>query len=153
MKRNLWLAILTMMTLALLATADYAQGKGKKPARLQAAEGAEVWVVVNTIKADKREQFEKFVFEIFWPAGRKLTGLGQKAFLHTRVLLPTKANEDGTYTYLYLMDPVIKGANYDIETFLRQMFSAEKAREYGQMLEDTYARPQTDFIQKQSRLY
>lgn len=153
MKRKLWLAVLTMLTLAVIATAGYAQGKGKKPTHAQATEGAEVWVVVNTIKADKREQFEKFVFEIFWPAGKKLTGLGQKAFLHTRVLLPTQANEDGTYTYIYLMDPVIKGANYDIDTFLKQMFSAEKAREYGQMLADTYAKPQTGFIQKQSRLY
>jgi hypothetical protein len=153
MKRNLLLAMLTMMTVAVIATAGYAQGKGKKPARMQAAEGAEVWVVVNTIKADKREQFEKFVFEIFWPAGmKKLTGMQRKAFEYTRVLAPTKANDDGTWSYVYLMDPVFKDSNYDIETLLKQLFGEEKAREYGQMLEETYAKPQFDYILKQTRV-
>lgn len=32
-----------------------------------AKEGDTVWVYVNHIKADKRQPFERFVHEIFWP--------------------------------------------------------------------------------------
>jgi hypothetical protein len=80
--------IISLTTIALMlgATHSFAPGKGKKPVRVQAAEGEEVRVVVNTIKADKREQFEKFVFEIFWPLGKKVTGVERKAFIATRVL-------------------------------------------------------------------
>lgn len=152
MKRTLLIAMFTTLALVLISTAGFAQGKGKTTARSQAREGDEVWVIVNTIKADKREQFEKWVFEIFWPAGlKKLTGNQRKAFQQTRILAPTKANDDGTWSYLYLMDPVAKDSNYDVETLLKQLFSEQQAREYGQMLQGTYAKPQFDYLQKQTR--
>lgn len=132
---------------------SFAPGKGKKPVRLQAAEGEEVRVVVNTIKADKREQFEKFVFEIFWPLGKKVTGDERKAFIATRVLLPVKANDDGTYTCLFLMDPVIKDIDYQFTPLLRRFYGAEKAREYEQMFADSAAKPQSGYTVKQSRLF
>ncbi|MBI1760641.1 MAG: hypothetical protein HYR56_04310 [Acidobacteria bacterium] len=118
-----------------------------------AVEGDEVWVAVNTIKADKREQFEKWVYEIFWPAGLKLPAKERAAFEHTRVLRPSKANDDGTWTYLYVMDPVIPGAEYDIERLLKRMFDEAKAQEYGRMLEETMAKPQFGYDMKQGRVW
>jgi hypothetical protein len=47
----------------------------------RAGEGDTVGVFVNHIKADKRQQFEKFVHEIFWPMAKKLSPLDQHVFL------------------------------------------------------------------------
>jgi hypothetical protein len=153
MRKILMATMLLGLALTVGANDLFAQGKGKALERTQAREGDEVWVIVNTIKADKREQFEKWVFEIFWPAGmKKLTGVQRKAFQYTRVLAPTKANADGTWSYLYLMDPVFKDSNYDIEPLLEQLFGEAKAREDAQMVEETYAKPQFDYIQKQTRV-
>lgn len=152
MKRNLMIAMLTTFALVVIFTASYAQGKGKKPERMQAAEGEEVWVIVNTVKADKREQFEKFMSEIFLPTLKNSTGDIRKSVIATRLLMPTKANEDGTYHYLFLMDPLIKGNDYQFLPQLTRAYGEAKAREYQQMFEDTQAKPQVGYAQKQGKL-
>lgn len=152
MKRNLLIAMLTTLALVLISTTSYAQGKGKQPPRMQAAEGEEVWVIVNTVKADKREQFEKFMFEIFLPTVENATGDERKVFIATRLLMPTKVNEDGTYHYVFLMDPVIKGADYQFLPQLTRAYGAAKAQEYAKMLEDTLAKPQIGYSQTQGKL-
>ncbi|GAA4395562.1 hypothetical protein GCM10023187_02610 [Nibrella viscosa] len=43
---------------------------------------------------------------------------------------PVKANPDGTYTYLFIMDPYIKGEDYDIESLVKKMYGAQKGAEY-----------------------
>ncbi len=156
MKKVFVLLVLALVATTLTPSTNWAQGKNKKVRNVTAkpvATGDEVWVIVNTIKADKREQFEKFVFEIFWPGAKKLSMADQQAFKSTRVLTPTKANEDGTYTYLFIMDPVIPGANYSIDKFLIKMFGEKKAAEYGKMFDETAVKPQIDYIQKQSHLH
>jgi hypothetical protein len=156
MKKALVLLALTIITTALLPHNNWAQGKNKKTGNATgktAAAGDEVWVAVNTIKADKREQFEKFIFEIFWPAAKKLSQEEQKAFNYTRVLTPKQANEDGTYTYIFIMDPVIPGAHYQIEKYLIKMYGEKKGAEYWKVFEETAAKPQIGYAQKQSRLY
>ena len=154
MRKTLIAMMLIGLTLTVGATHSFAQSKGKATARIQAREGDEVWVIVNFIKADKREQFEKWVYEIFWPAGmKKLTGNQRNAFRYTRLLAPTKANADGTWSYLYVMDPVFKDSTYDIDTLLKRLFGEQQAREYARMLQETYAKPQFDYIQKQSKLF
>ena len=150
-----WL-VLAIVATTLVPSTNWAQGKNKKASAVTAkpvATGDEVWVVVNTIKADKREQFEKFVFEIFWPAAKKLSLADQKVFKATRVLTPTQANEDGTYSYLFIMDPVIPGADYSIEKFLIKMYGKEKAAEYNKMFDETAVKPQIGYTQKQSPVH
>jgi len=39
---------------------------------VRAAKDDTVWVCLNHVKADKREQFEKFVHEMAWPAAERL---------------------------------------------------------------------------------
>jgi hypothetical protein len=158
MKTILLTTALTLLAVTTHSTATLAQGKANKPTatkapRRLAVEGDEVWVAVNTIKADKREQFERWVYEIFWPAGMKLPAQERLAFEYTRVLRPAKAYDDGTWTYLYVMDPVIPGAEYDIERLLKRMFDEARAWEYGRRVEETYARPQFSYDMKQGRVW
>ena len=34
----------------------------------EAKQGESMWVLLNHVKADKRQQFEKFVYEVLFPA-------------------------------------------------------------------------------------
>ncbi|NEU67135.1 hypothetical protein GK091_09615 [Spirosoma agri] len=93
--------------------------------------GQKVWVICYHVKSDKRAQYERFVHQLFWAGASKLTAEKDKqVFRQTRVLHPTKASPDGSYTYLFIMDPYIDGADYDIESLLRKMYGAKQASEY-----------------------
>ena len=74
-------------------------------ARMRAANGEPMWIRLNYVKADKRELFEHFIHDILRPAVERVEPdmARQVRFLH-----PTEPNEDGTYTYVFLMDPVIE---------------------------------------------
>lgn len=106
--------------------------------RPMAKPGQKVWVVAYYVQAKKRTQYEHFVHDIFWPGAAKLTSAQEKqVFRQTRILHPTKANPDGSYSYLYIMDPVIEGANYDIESLLVKMYGKAKGAEYGKLFGDS----------------
>ena len=122
-----------------------------KSGPLRAAEGDSVWVFVNHIKADKREQFERFVHEIFWDSASRLSEPEQLVFRQTRVLHPNQPEKDGTYSYIFIMDPVIPGGDYSIESLTKKIYGDQKAKEYLAMLEETNAREQTGYIMVQSR--
>ena len=133
--------------LAFSTEAGYAQTAQRSGAK----EGDTVWVLINYVKADKREQFEKFVNEIFWPMAKKLSAQDQELFNQTRVLYPVHPEEDGTYNYFFIMDPVISGGNYDIEGLLKKMYDPPKAEAYLKLFNETTSREQTGYVLVQSR--
>jgi hypothetical protein len=108
----------------------------------RAAVGERVWVLLNRVKADKRELHEKFVHDVLRPAALQVspTIMQKVRFLH-----PTEPNEDGTYTYIFLMDPVVDGADYSIENLLKQVHGEEKGQEYNQMWLDSLTEEQTGY--------
>ena len=95
-----------------------------------------VWVIAYPVKASKRAQYERFIHEIFWPGAKNLSAAEQKIFKQTRVLHPTKPEADGSYAYLFIMDPVIKGADYGIKSLLTKMYGKEKAAEHFKLFSD-----------------
>lgn len=124
---------------------------GIAQSRTMAKPGENVWVFVNSVKADKRPQFEQFLHEIFWPGAEKLSGDDKKVFSQTRILHPTKAEADGTYSYLFVMDPVVIGGDYDITSLLTKMFGEAKALEYQKMFDDATSGPQKGYLLTQSK--
>ena len=118
---------------------------------MRASKGDTVWVLLNQIKADKREQFEKFVHEILWPVALKLDPIDQKVAKQTRVLHPVEMNKDSTYTYVFLMDPLIPGASYEVMYYLKKGYGEEKAKEYSKMFGECYASPQVVYVLIQSQ--
>jgi hypothetical protein len=116
---------------------------------IRAAEGEQMWVLVNHVKADKWEQHEHFVHNILMPAAEKVD---PAAFRHTRFLHPAEQNEDGTYTSVWLMDPVIEGADYDISSLLKKAYGEEKAEEYDRLWDESLASPQVGYELVQSAL-
>ena len=136
--------------LVLLALSAQAFGQSKTLARPAARSGEIVWVCLDPIKKDKRAQYERFLHEIFWPGAAKLSPAEQKVFRQTRILHPAKAETDGTYSYFFVMDPVIKGGDYDIESLLTKMSGKAKATEYYKLYTTAHARPQVSYEVAQS---
>ena len=73
------------------------------------------------------------------------------AFKQTRVLHPIEMNKDSTYTYVFLMDPVVPKTSYSILYLLSKMYTEEKAKEYYELYIETLNVPQERyaFIQSQ----
>ena len=102
-----------------------------------------VMIIYNYVKADKVENFKKFNNEFLHPLFLKGNSPAARS---ARMLEPLMANEDGTYTYIYLMDPVIStpGA-YAFLPPLREEYGEEKAREIiKEGFTDALARPQVE---------
>lgn len=97
-----------------------------------AQSGDTVWVASYKVRPDRRTKFEGFVTR-FWQTGldygARRDSMTLATFQHTRVLYPTRRNADGSYTYMFVMDPVLSGANYDIAALLRRMLPAAQATE------------------------
>lgn len=109
---------------------------------IRAAEGERVWVLLNHVRGDKWEQHQGFVHNVLMPAAEKAD---PAAFRHSRFLHPAEQNEDGTYTSVFLMDPVIEGADYEILSLLRKVFGDEKAEEYIKLWSESLASPQAGY--------
>jgi|SRR6266545_3266803 len=109
---------------------------------VRAVNGEQMWIRLNHVKADKRELFERFIHDILRPAVEQVE---PAMFRQVRFLHPTEPNEDGTYTYVFLMDPLIEGANYGIVHLLKRAYGEEQAAAYDQMWDEAVASPQTGY--------
>lgn len=93
----------------------------------RAATGEPVTIVLNPIRADKREQFEHLVNEILRPAVEEnYPGVVQSV----RYLAPAEPNEKGHYLYVFLFDPVIDDVDYSISNLFSRQYGATKGQEY-----------------------
>lgn len=92
-----------------------------------------VWVILNHVKPDKLQQFEDFNLNYLRLAGEEFFPDMSKT---VRFLKSEKPNADGTFTYFFLMDPVMKGADYDMGPVLEAKYGKEKADEYYKMFQE-----------------
>ena len=96
----------------------------------RAIEGDRVWLIINYVKAESKPEFEKFMEDIFFKA--LLTSKEpQRAdqYQKTRWLMPAKQNSDSTWTYVFIMDPVVANSNYDMEKLFQEQYSPENSAE------------------------
>lgn len=100
-----------------------------------------ILIIYNYIKADKVENFKKFNHEYLHPLFLKENNAATRS---ARMLEPLRANEDGTYTYIYLMDPVVSTPGvYAFLPPFRREYGEEKAREIiKEGFTDALSRPQ-----------
>lgn len=98
----------------------------------QASINDNVWVIWNFVKADKVSQFEDFNFNYLEPAAAEYYPQMRSTI---RLLKPVKQNKDGTFTYIYLMDPAIR-TNYDMMLPLTAKYGEENAKDYLIMFKD-----------------
>ncbi len=120
-------------------------GTGGPSGLVRAERGQTVGVALDYIKRDKREQIERF-YDLFWHNPDAWPAEDQQTHDITRLLYPTEANEDGTYTYAWIFDPSIEGADYSIPSLLQKMYGDEKAAEYFHQWVDAHASDQVEHI-------
>jgi len=92
-----------------------------------------ILIVLNHVIPDKVAQFEDFNKNYLSPAG---TETNPQVKATVRMQKPVRKNADGTYTYVYLMDPFKGSLNYDIYYSLSAKYGKEKADEYMKMYLD-----------------
>ena len=123
-------------------------------AKVVAPSGDPMWVLLNHVKADKRQQFEKFVYEILLPAPEENAKNDLKTrnlIEQTRMLEPRRANKDSSYTYIWLMDPIVKKADYSYTGILSRVHSPEETKKYISMHNECLVSPQVAYRVKQGR--
>jgi hypothetical protein len=111
----------------------FTKGQAKNtpnPTNKNAKQNQTVWLCTYRVKADKQKEYEHFVHDIFWPGAKKLSKAEQQVFRQTRVMHPLKAEADGAFIYSFLMDPVIEGGDYEIDSLLKKMFGEKAGTEY-----------------------
>ena len=137
-----------------LCTGLYAQDNSNI-SKVVASSGDPMWVILNHVKADKRQQFEKFVYEILLPAleeNAKNDSKTRNLIEQTRMLEPRRANKDSSYTYIWLMDPIVKDADYSYPGILSRVHSPEETEKYISMqLECLVGGRQVSYGVKQGR--
>ena len=122
--------------------------------KVVASSGDPMWVILNHVKADKRQQFEKFVYEILLPALEENAINDSKTrnlIEQTRMLEPRRANKDSSYTYIWLMDPIVKDADYSYPGILNRVHSPEETEKYISMQLECLVSPQVGYGVKQGR--
>ena len=131
----------------------YAQDNSNIP-KVVASSGDPMWVILNHVKADKRQQFEKFVYEVLLPALEKNAEsdpISKNIIEQTRMLEPRRANKDSSYTYIWLMDPLVKKADYSYPGILSRIHSPEETKKYISMQKECLVGPQVSYRVKQGR--
>jgi hypothetical protein len=63
----------------------------------RAAEGERVTICIETIKADKKAVFDRLLHDVLGPAGLEANS---RVFENTRLIEPSEANPDGTWSYV-----------------------------------------------------
>jgi len=120
----------------------------------ESKQGDPMWVILNHVKADKRQQFEKFAYKVLLPAleeNAKSNLTTKKMIGQTRMLEPRRANKDSSYTYIWLMDPLVKDAIYSYPGILKRVYSPEETKKYISMNNECLVSPQVAYPVKQGR--
>ena len=143
--------ILFTFTSQLIAQSGTAVG------RQTAKNGEEVWLVINKIKFDKKQEFDKILFGEVMPAFTEYRvkddekhELNKKSLKTMRLLRPTQINDDSTWTFLFIADPYIEGATYNIVPPLLQKYGNDGAQAVFDRWNACYAAGQEIYLSKQS---
>ena len=125
--------------------------------RQTAKNGEEVFFVINKIKFDKKQEFDKIIFEEVMPAMTEYRDkndekheLNKKSIKTMRLLRPTQINDDSTWTFLFIADPYIEGATYNIGPPLLQKYGEDGAKEVFDRWNECFAAGQEVYLSKQS---
>ena len=125
--------------------------------RQTAKNGEEVFFVLHKIKFDKKQELDKILFGEVMPAFTEYRDkddekheLNKKSLKTMRLLRPTQINDDSTWTFLFIADPYIEGATYNIGSPLLQKYGDDGAQAVFDRWKACYAAGQEVYLSKQS---
>lgn len=122
------------------------------PEHFRAMEGDTLFLAFHDVNAESKEEYERLSHEMLLDRISETDQQAQFISTKVRMLHPTEANEDGTYTYLYLFDPIYSG-NYAFNTtnLYTQIHGEEKGKELDEQFAATMAGPQRSYLMVQSK--
>ena len=93
-------------------------------------------VILSHIKSDKNDKFDKILFDEVMVAAAEYQDddpnkqkLNDKAMRSFEILKPASMNQDSTWTYIFIADPYVEGALYNIMPSLKQKYGEEGAEQ------------------------
>jgi len=118
----------------------------------RAVEGDSLFVALLDVKAESKEEFERLSHEMLFDKISEADPQAKYISTLFRILHPTEANEDGTYTYLAMFDPAYSG-KYDFTTknLYSKIYGEEKGIELNEKFAATLAGPQRSYFMIQSK--
>ena len=125
----------------LLAEPEKLQHAGRR-----ARDGETVYVCISIIKPDQREEFARFVREVEAPA---VQALRPRAHASVRLLEPAGPNADGSWSFVWLMDPVAPDEDYRLGPLFDEYFGHEKGRQHLRHWDDMHVGPQIVYETRQ----
>jgi hypothetical protein len=139
-----WRVYMSTLLFALWGCSS-SQGFGSpgRSALVRAQPGDTVYVIEHDVLAARVPQFEQFVDSVLRPAWQRTaaTDPGRLRILRqTRILRPVAPNDDGNYTYTFLLDPVVAGQAYNVLELLREVYPEEEAKQRYARFTETWAR-------------
>lgn len=124
MRSILGLILVLLIAIAVLPKDTLGQSKLDVRAKV----GDKVYVIISNVKNEYRQDYEDFMNEVFFDLlASSKNELTQQAFRTSRWLIPEKQNEDKSWTYVFIIDPVIENATYNIDSLFRERYNATEA--------------------------
>ncbi len=118
----------------------------------RAVEGDTLFLAFLDVKPESKEEFERLSHEMLFD---KISEADKQAeFISTlvRMLHPTEANDDGTFTYLFMFDPTYAGEyNFTTSNLYTKIYGEEKGKELDEQFAATLAGAQKSYMMIQSR--
>ena len=90
---------------------------------------------------DQRRQeaeFDHLLHDILGPAGLESNS---RVFESTRLIEPSEANTDGTWSYVSLLDPVIADGDYRVRHTMEGKYGPAEGAKYAKAYQECYAAP------------
>jgi hypothetical protein len=104
----------------------------------RASDGERVTICIETIKADKKAEFDHLLHDVLGPAGLEANG---RVFAYTSLIEPSEANSDGTWSYVSILDPVIADGDYRVQHTLESKYGPAEGEKYAKAYQECYAAP------------
>lgn len=123
--------------------------KDKESTRAKADD--EILIVIVKVKNESKQEFDRWIKDVLYSALYKSESEMKKAQLKaTRWLEPVSQNQDSTWTYSWIMDPLIPNTNYDIPRFLNLEYGEELGKKHWEKYMTFMSEPPHAIILKQT---
>jgi hypothetical protein len=119
------------------------------PEPVRGAVGDTVRVIVNHVRNDRRDEFERFLHETLYPAmvqAAPTDSITARQMQRARVLRPTTMSADSTWSYIFIVDPVVSSASYSFPRLFAKVFAPAKADTAMQSFRESLARPSETYL-------
>ena len=104
----------------------------------RAGDGERVTICIETIKAEKKAEFDHLLHDVLGPAGLETNS---RVFEKTRLIEPSEANSDGTWSYVSILDPVISDGDYGVHHTLESKYGPAESAKHAKAYQECYAAP------------